>query len=467
MTECSLPPAFPRAFAVWFKDLSRWDASSFHRIKWYWPESVMAPIGSALHIRKERVDKTKFKFSELQPFTIHFDGSVDKRVVDANREYSMDLWFARPGDIVVAKIDLKNGAIGIVPKGWSNVVVTGHFAVYTPQPDKLLPEYLHRIIQAPFFKAHLWRNKVGAEGRKEVKLEFFESERIPLPSITEQQAIVAEWQKAQDEIRAACERVTKLEKRIEKRFFDDLGVTPREQMARPKCFAVWWREFVRFSMSSTAEAVLGLDSLKSSTYPEVQLGSVAQVSYGIQKCPANRPGLHSRPYLRVANVRKGHLDLTEVKEINVPDSELETYLLRPGDILFVEGNGSRSELGRVAEWNGEIEGCVHQNHLIKVRVDQMRLLPRFAMTWFNTELGRGHFFRAAKSSSGLGTINSSEVRSAPLPLPPLTIQKQIMERVAAGRAEIARERLAADMLAQTINGDIEALILGTKTLTEE
>ena len=153
---------YPRAFAVWFKDLGRWDASSFHRIKWHWPECVMAPICSALRLRKEHVDKTALKFSDLQPLTIHFDGSVDKRRVDANREYSMDLWFARPGDIVVAKIDLKNGAVGIVPPDWNNVVVTGHFAVYEPDRSRLLPEYLHRIIQAGFFKAHLWRNKVCA-----------------------------------------------------------------------------------------------------------------------------------------------------------------------------------------------------------------------------------------------------------------------------------------------------------------
>lgn len=107
---------FPKAFAVLFKDLGRWDASSFHRITWHWPQHIMTPIGGVLRQRKERVDKTVFKFSDLQPITIHFDGSMDKRVVDANREYSMDLWFARPGDIVVAKIDLKNGAVGIIPK---------------------------------------------------------------------------------------------------------------------------------------------------------------------------------------------------------------------------------------------------------------------------------------------------------------------------------------------------------------
>lgn len=160
----------PRAFAVWFKDLDRWDPSSFHDIAWHWPNHDMKLIGSVLRPRKEKVNRKVHSFADLQPITIHFDGSVDKRKVDANREYTMDLWFARPGDIVVAKIDLKNGAVGIVPDGWLNVVVTGHFAIYEPDRSLILPEYLLLVIQSSFYKAHLWRNKVGAEGRKEEKL---------------------------------------------------------------------------------------------------------------------------------------------------------------------------------------------------------------------------------------------------------------------------------------------------------
>ena len=103
------------------------------------------------------------------PISTHhhsFDGNIDKRKIDGNREYTMELFAAKPGDIVVAKIDLKNGAVGIVPKGWDNVVVTGHFAVYEPDRSKLMPQYLHLLIQSNFFKTYLWRNKVGAEGEK-------------------------------------------------------------------------------------------------------------------------------------------------------------------------------------------------------------------------------------------------------------------------------------------------------------
>ena len=206
-TPVVLSSARPRAFAVWFKDLKRWDPLSFFGISWHWPEEVMTPISNVLKLRKERVNRGTTKFADLQPITIHFDGSIDRRMVDAGREYSMELQFARPGDVVVSKIDLKNGAVGIVPNDWANVVVTTHFAVYEPDRTCLLPEYLHLVIQARFFKAHLWRNKVGAEGRKEVKLGFFESQMIPLPPLTVQQSIVTHWQEAQEEIAAARERI--------------------------------------------------------------------------------------------------------------------------------------------------------------------------------------------------------------------------------------------------------------------
>ena len=206
--------AFPKAFSIRFNKLSRWDPASFHGIAWNCSEDIMMPISRVLQIRKEKVDRSHFSFSELQPITIHFDGSIDRRDVDPAREYTMELYFARPGDIVVAKIDLKNGAVAIIPDDWTNVVVTSHFAVYEPDRTKLLPEYFHRIIQASFFKAHLWRNKVGAEGRKEVKLDFFESLEIPLPPLPIQKAIVSQWQDAQKEIKTTAERVSKLEDHI-------------------------------------------------------------------------------------------------------------------------------------------------------------------------------------------------------------------------------------------------------------
>lgn len=422
----------------------------------------MAPIGSVLRGYKDKVDRDKVDFADLQPITIHFDGSIDRRVVETGREYRMDLFFARPGDIVVAKIDLKNGAVGIVPD-WPNVVVTNHFAVYEPDRSKLVPEYLIRLIQIDFFKAYLWRNKVGAEGRKEVKLDFFESIPIPLPPLETQRAIVAHWQQAQAEIAALEKQAQHLEISIETRFFNDLEIQPPTPVARPKVFAARWKDLNYWGFRPVTDEMLGLNKLPACLFSYVALGSLSEVSYGIQKSPANRPGKNARPYLRVANVRKGYLDLSEIKEIDVTDQEMESYHLEPGDILFVEGNGSRAELGRVAIWNGEIPDCVHQNHLIKVRLDRTKLLPEFVMIWFNTEVGRNHFFLSAKTTSGLGTINSTEVRNAPIPIPPLDVQRAIVRQVEAGRADIARLRERAAQRARESAAEIEAALIGDQT----
>lgn len=66
-------PAHPKAFAIWFEELERWDPTSFQRITWKWPKSIMQPVGSFLRPRKDRVDRAKYRFTDLQPITIHFD----------------------------------------------------------------------------------------------------------------------------------------------------------------------------------------------------------------------------------------------------------------------------------------------------------------------------------------------------------------------------------------------------------
>lgn len=126
------------------------------------------------------------------------------------------LFFAKPGDIVVSKIDLKNGAVGIIPDSLRNVVVTSHFVVYEPDLSQVYPPYLIRLIQTKFFKDYLWRKKVGSEGRKEVKLDLFESTGIPLPPDVEvQKTVSAEWVRLEEEKRTVDTKMEIAKKRLE------------------------------------------------------------------------------------------------------------------------------------------------------------------------------------------------------------------------------------------------------------
>ena len=205
----------------------------------------------------------------------------------------------------------------------------------------------------------------------------------------------------------------------------------------------------QWSHEGLLRATVGDHGVQVATSPIIELSEVATVSYGLQKCPANRPGLHARPYLRVANVQRGRLVLDEIKTINVPDSDMPALKLEAGDILFVEGNGSRAELGRVALWNGEIDDCIHQNHIIKARPDKKRILPEFAMAWFNSDAGRDHFFKSGKTTSGLGTINSNVIRTAPIPLPSIDIQLELVTELTASHEKATQVRSEAEALRQS------------------
>lgn len=454
---------FPRAIAVWFKDLDRWDPPSFHRITWHWPHHVMKPIGSVLRFRKERVDRSVVNFSDLQPITIHFDGSVDKRAVDSNREYSMDLWFARPGDIVVAKIDLKNGAVGIVPADWKNVVSTGHFAIYEPDTAKLNPQYLQLIIQTRFFKDHLWRNKVGAEGRKEVKLDFFEQELIPLPPLHVQNAIVNHFRRAKDQIAAAISRVKRSNAEIDARFFDDLGLKPIDAAAISKSFAVWWsalsRWGVKFNLLNQGRA-----DLSRGKYPIVNLGTILElVQYGTsEKANTNGDGV---AVIRMNNLVNGGLDLANLKYLRMPKAEIAKLALREGDILFNRTN-SKELVGKCAVFHAAGQ-FVFASYLIRIRANPKKADADFLAYVINSSIGRQQIDALSRQIIGQANINSEELRSLQIPLPPLAMQRQIMARVSQRREGIARERETAEELTRKINSEVEALILGTKELKED
>jgi type I restriction enzyme S subunit len=126
--------------------------------------------------------------------------------------------------MVVAKIDLKNGAVGIVPAEWQNVVVTNHFAVYQIDTDKVLPDYLHRLIQQGDFKEYLWRHKVGAEGRKEVKLDFFESIEVPVPDLSVQRTILLRKRRLMDELERVQQMLSRVDVEIEQMILGAMSV---------------------------------------------------------------------------------------------------------------------------------------------------------------------------------------------------------------------------------------------------
>lgn len=186
------------------------------------------------------------------------------------------------------------------------------------------------------------------------------------------------------------------------------------------------------------------------------LGELSQVQGGLQVTRKRKVHPLETPYLRVANVLRNRLDLREVKSMRVNEKELTRVQLMRGDLLIVEGHGNPSEIGRVAIWDGSIFDCVHQNHLIRVRLDRSMMLPEFACSYLNSLPGRQHLIRSGKTTSGLNTITTSNVKSCMIFTPPIRLQTLFAHFVADAH------RLAAT----ATTGNHRTLALSTSLMSQ-
>ena len=153
---------------------------------------------------------------------------------------------------------------------------------------------------------------------------------------------------------------------------------------------------------------------------------VAVVTSGLTKnarCPLFP---NKMMYLRVANVLFNELDLSDVQTIGVQDAEIEKCLLKEGDLLFVEGNGSPDQIGRVSVWDGSISPVLHQNHIIKARFNTEQMYPQFAMHYFMTPAGREQILSNAATTSGLYTLSLSKIANFSIPAPTIDAQKAFL-----------------------------------------
>lgn len=284
--------------------------------------------------------------------------------------------------VAVVKDGAGIGRVTLQP-GYSSVIGT---LQYLLPKENVLPEYLYYVTK----HMHLEKYYTGAT-IPHIYFKDYKNEKFNLDAIEKQQRIVDILKKIENIIESRQQELQKLDDLIRARFVEMFGDNQEVH----------------------------------------KLSDIAAITGGLTK-NSRRDKLELRkPYLRVANVFFASIDTTEILDIGLTKEEYEKTLLRNGDLLFVEGNGSPDQIGRVAIWNGEIEDCVHQNHLIKARFDLKRMNPVFAMYYFISERGRNQIKKRAVSTSGLYTLSVSKIADFEIPNPPMELQQQFAAFVAA------------------------------------
>lgn len=409
------------------------------------------------------------------------------------------------GDLIFAKITpcMENGKIAIV-ENLVNEIGCGSTEFHVSRAASLINrKYLFYYFNREELRRDAQRNMTGSAGQLRVSKSFFAEVEIPLPPLAEQKRIVDKIEElfsdldsgidslktAQQQLKVYRQAVLKwafegkltaqwreAQKRLGKLESAEVLLAQikaeREQRYQQEledwktAIALWeanGKEGKRPGKPSrrnelsllSSEEIQKLSDLPHSWF-WLKLGQITDISGGLTKSSKRSILPLKLPYLSVANVYANNLDLSKVNEIELKENELERVLLKKGDLLIVEGNGSIDQIGRVAIWNGNISPCVHQNHLIKARPLNI-LSGKYILYFLLSPKGRDFIKEQAGSTSGLYTLSLSKVENLKLPLMAFAEQNQIVDEIESRlsicdrlEAEIETNLKKAEALRQSI-----------------
>lgn len=290
------------------------------------------------------------------------------------------------GQLVFSKLFAWEGALAIVGPEHAGAYVSQEFPTFDVNTDRITPGYLARLCAWPELWARLRAGESGMGGRrKRVHQDRLLETTVPLPGLDEQHRVVDLLNSVEAMHRATADVAE--------------AATLIARALRARHFAV-------------AEG-------EPST-----VGQLFDVTIGRQRSPVHATGTHMRPYLRAANVKNGHLDLSDVKEMNFDPLEQLKYRLHVGDVLVTEGCGSLTQLGASAHWSGEIEGQVcFQNTLIRLRGKPEVSVSDYSYQWARHAFESGLF---ASLASGTNIFHIGSTRLAEVPVVALTLEEQML-----------------------------------------
>lgn len=351
------------------------------------------PLGDLMATKSGSVDPAKFAEEIFDLYSIPAFDRGEPEIVAGSAIGSAKL-VVEPGDVLLSRIVPHIRRAWVVGKDHGRrIIASGEWIVF--RSESANPDYLRQVLVGDPFHAQFMNPVAGVGGSLlRARPAHVAKVVIPLPPLAEQRWIAEVLDRAEAlraKRRAALAQIDSFTQSLFLDLFGDPATNPKG-----------W-----------------------------PISLVADVQGGLQVTRTRKNLPHEVPYLRVANVYRGFLNLSEIKTIPATDAEVSRTRLVKDDLLIVERHANPAEIGRGALWDGSISGCIHQNHIIRARFVSANVVPLYACKYLNSPSGRRHLLRAGKTTSGLNTISVSEVRGTPVALPPVSLQSEFARRVTA------------------------------------
>jgi type I restriction enzyme, S subunit len=311
----------------------------------------------------------------------------------------------RANQLILSKIDARNGAIGLVPHELDGAIVSNDFPSFEFADSRQLDSaFMGWMVRSRHFVDLCKAASEGTTNRVRIKEDRFLAQEIVLPPLAEQQAIVSRLDTLADKVRQVNERLDAIERDADRllavRFRDVIADAPMRSMAEVA-------PLVRREIAIDLEGC----------YPELGVRSFGK-------------GTFHKPPLSGADVGTKRL-----------------FSIEPGDLLF--SNVFAWE-GAIAVAQAEDAGRFGSHRFITCRVDSDITSPEFLRYYFLTHAGLEKIGEASPGGAGRNrTLGLEKLMAIQVPIPSLATQRTfdtLQTKVAELKARHAAIRQANEAL---------------------
>lgn len=439
-----------------FSDLLKWSAYStvFDNRDSRFP---LVPLSKVLTRVKKPVMVDDDKLYKRITVRLYGQGVLQRDEVPGREIGTKRQFVAHAGQLIISRIDARNGAFGIVPSDLDGAIVTNDFWLF--EVHNALPEYLMLVLSSDLFQKYWQTQSSGTTNRQRVSEDSFLDSKIALPDIEKQKKLINSFATSLYNATKCDLQAQNASIEINRYLFRELGIVER--------------------VSEIADSLIGLITF-SNLYQWGFDKNTASFPYEFKKYKAfslsHKPSWvkmilrgksprystdSEKIILNQKCNRTDYIDLSFAKSVDTEwlESLNKEHLTREGDILI--NSTGEGTIGRASLVRKKYEGLAYDSHILLLRVNEAEVDPQLIVDLINSPFGQKQveLYKSAQATkqTELGIDNTRRIL---FPLPELAEQKKISAAIEDKKKVIIALREKSERLKQQAKHEFEIAVFG-------
>lgn len=432
-----------------FKNFSKWDVKRFF-IKQIQSSYPVLFLSELLNEETEKKKLSKYPEEEFGILGVSNEIGMFDAYTEMGKNINQPYKIVKNDFIAYNPYRINVGSIGIKKDSLKNNYISNAYVVFSTKKE-LLPDYLFLLMHTDKFNQLIKDNTTGSV-RQTLSFENLCKIAIPVPAINEQKDILNKYLQKIKDAESLEEKANKTEASINDLLFKYLGITYTKKEKATSLF-----QLINLSKCERwdVDYLIGrksIDYIYSSKYELVHAKDFIDFCQYGSSSKADRNSEHT-PVLRMNNIQCGEFNISDLKYLDLPEKEFNTYRLNKGDLMFNRTN-SKELVGKTAVFDMDGD-YLFASYLIRLVLNKSKANVYYINYLFGSKIVRDQIDLISRQILGQANVNAEELKEFLFPLPPIEIQKEIVSKLNEIKSQAKELRSKANVLRVSAKNDFE------------